>query len=46
MSFFTRTKNIKYGDKLGDLVFEGYYDHITINKSGEVRDINGNKLKN
>jgi len=44
--FSQEPKNIKYGDKLGDLVFEGYYDHITINKSGEVRDKNGNKLKN
>ena len=30
-------KNIKYGDKLGDLVFEGYFENITINQSGQVK---------
>ena len=31
-----KPKNIKYGDQLGDLVFEGYFEHITINKSREI----------
>ena len=30
-------KNIKYGDQLGNLVFEGYFEHITINQSGIVK---------
>jgi hypothetical protein len=28
---------IKYGDKLGDLVFEGYFENIIINKSGFIK---------
>lgn len=43
--FSEQPKNIQYGYELGDLVFEGYYEHITINKSGEIRDKNKNKLK-
>jgi hypothetical protein len=35
--FKEEPKNIKYGDQLGDLVFEGYFEHITINKSGEIK---------
>jgi hypothetical protein len=30
-------KGIKYGNKLGDLVFEGYFENIKINKSGIIK---------
>jgi len=30
-------KGITYGDKLGDLVFEGYFKNISINKSGIIK---------
>ena len=34
--FKEEPKDIKYGDKLGDLVFEGYFKNISINKSGII----------
>ena len=30
-------KGIKYGEKLGDLVDEGYFENIEINKSGIIK---------
>lgn len=35
--FKEEPKGIKYGDKLGDLVFEGYFENIKINKSGIIK---------
>lgn len=35
--FKEEPKNIKYGDKLGDLVFEGHFKNISINKSGTIK---------
>lgn len=35
--FSEEPKNIQCGLELGDLVFEAYYEHITINQSGIVK---------
>jgi hypothetical protein len=35
--FSEEPKGIKYGEKLGDLVFEGYFQNIKINKSGIIK---------
>jgi hypothetical protein len=36
--FKEEPKGIKYGDKLGDLVFEGYFQNIKINNnSGRIK---------
>jgi len=35
--FKEEPKGIKYGENLGDLVFEGYFQNIKINKSGIIK---------